>query len=357
MNILYLETVRDTDGSGGVRISNRNKETLKRYVELDRFYEHKVVHYRNLFEFMFYFIFSLNGGMRLTDNQKLRKLVREKKVDLLFVDNSLIGRLSNWFFKNTKVVFFFHNIEYLYSKQQFAQKNFLVRTLMGIRSHQIYLNERRICRKAHGIVTLNKRDSDCLKELYGREADFIWPTTFDDNFSSCGTVSSDDDYMLFVGSNFFGNVDGLAWFIENCMPKCSLKLKVVGSGMDELASRFSCPNVEFVGYVPDLAQAYYEASFVVLPIISGSGMKTKTCEAFMYGKTVIGTTEAFEGYEGLDPSFAIVCNTADAFVKEIDRLSETQKGKVNEKSREYFLANYETSVYEGKLLDYIDSLG
>jgi len=36
---------------------------------------------------------------------------------------------------------------------------------------------------------------------------------------------------------------------------------------------------------------------VILPIISGSGMKTKTAEALMYGKSIIGIKEAFEGYK------------------------------------------------------------
>lgn len=36
---------------------------------------------------------------------------------------------------------------------------------------------------------------------------------------------------------------------------------------------------------------------MVMPIFSGSGMKVKTAEALMYGKFLIGTKEAFEGYE------------------------------------------------------------
>lgn len=46
-----------------------------------------------------------------------------------------------------------------------------------------------------------------------------------------------------------------------------------------------------------MAEYIYNADFLIAPIFEGSGMKLKTAEALMYGKTVFGTTEAFEGYD------------------------------------------------------------
>ena len=356
MNILYLEVERPK-GSGGECITYRNRESLRRCNKVNLFSVYELMPYnKSILNYLFCFVFSLYGGMRINDNRRLKKTIKKQGIDLVFVDNSTIGKLSNWIFKNTKVVYFFHNVEYLYKKQELEHLNLLNRIRYRIRALQFYQNEKRICKKASRIITLNKRDSDCLSSLYNRTADLIWPTTFADKYEQDGGTFTKEEYMLFVGSNFFGNVEGITWFIDNCLSECKLKLKVVGSGMDELSSRFNQKNVEFIGYVPDLSQMYSDASFVVLPIISGSGMKTKTCEAFMYGKTVIGTTEAFEGYDNLDPSFAIVCNTADEFVNEINRLTETQESKINNSARQYFLDNYETSVFDSKLNRFIDLL-
>lgn len=356
MNILYVE-IDKAKGSGGECITNRNKESFKRCNKVNHFFVYRLIPYNGgILNYLSCLIFSLYGGMRFNDNQKLKRIITEKKIDVLFVDNSTIGKLSNWIFKNTKVVYFFHNVEYLYKKQELAHINKIDRLFYEIRAFQLYRNEKRICKKASRIIAINKRDSDCLNRLYKRNADFIWPITFKDNYKQHDYNLTEGKYMLFVGSNFFGNVEGIIWFVDNCLSKCKLKLKVVGSGMDELSSRFNQENVEFIGYVPDLSQLFMDASFVVLPIISGSRMKTKTCEAFMYGKTVIGTTEAFEGYENLDSSFAIICNTADEFVNEINRLAEAQGSKMNNGARQYFLANYETSVFDSKLDSFIDSL-
>ena len=88
-------------------------------------------------------------------------------------------------------------------------------------------------------------------------------------------------------------------------------MKIVGKGMGRIRDNYYVPeNVEIVGDAPDLLPYFEEADIMVLPIFKGSGMKVKTCESLMYGKNIIGTDEAFEGY-ALDYSKAGgKCNTA-----------------------------------------------
>lgn len=56
---------------------------------------------------------------------------------------------------------------------------------------------------------------------------------------------------------------------------------------------------------------------MIAPIFDGSGMKTKVAEALMYGKKIIGTPEAFSGYEGVADQAGWVCATANEFVAAI----------------------------------------
>ena len=68
--------------------------------------------------------------------------------------------------------------------------------------------------------------------------------------------------------------------------------------MEELREDLTRNNVTVVGSVENLDEWYNKADLVVGPIFKGEGMKTKTCEALMYGKRYLGTDEALEGYEG-----------------------------------------------------------
>lgn len=355
MNILYLETKRNVKNSGGAYITDRNKTTLSNFTGCN-FLTFSLDPYKRVLTTLFYALFGYSNGFRFFTNFKLKKIIKRNKIDILFVDISSMGRLSDWIYKNTKVLQFFQNVEYLYSFQEIKNKTLIKKKILMVINKCIYNNEKKIAKFAAGIITLNKRDSNELKKNYKRESDFIWPTTFKDSYKNTYHSCSEERYMLFVGSYFYGNVEGLSWFVEKCLPYINLKMVVVGSGMEQLKSVFTNKNIEVLGFVDDLSYFYYNAEFVVLPIISGSGMKTKTCEAFMYGKTVFGTEEAFEGYESLNSSFAIVCKDEKDFIKNINNYLEEDHALFNKDSRNYFLSEYENTIINKRVYQYIQQL-
>lgn len=42
------------------------------------------------------------------------------------------------------------------------------------------------------------------------------------------------DYLLFVGSYFKPNVEGIIWFIDNVMPYINYSLLIIGKGMEKI---------------------------------------------------------------------------------------------------------------------------
>ena len=159
-----------------------------------------------------------------------------------------------------------------------------------------------------------------LKKYYGKESDFILPIYFEDTAKIKHTATSDNYFeLLFVGSYFWPNIEGLKWFVINVMPflNDNVVLKIVGRGMEKLEelSEFKSESIEILGEVEQLDDVYNSANLVIGPIFSGDGMKTKTAEAMMYGKVYLGTSEAFCGYEGMDE---YCCETADEFIGKIN---------------------------------------
>ena len=150
-----------------------------------------------------------------------------------------------------------------------------------------------------------------------------------------------DFSLLFIGSNFGPNLSGLKWFAENVMSQLpeGISLYVVGQGMKVLEEEptYQKNNIHIIGEVEDLAPWYYHADLVVEPIFEGDGMKTKTVEAMMFGKTILGSDEAFCGYEGLNN---YLCNTADEFVNRINCYKKNGVEKFNDEIRSIYLDKY-----------------
>ena len=104
-----------------------------------------------------------------------------------------------------------------------------------------------------------------------------------------------------------------------------------------------------VGTVDDLSEWYLNACFVIAPIFDGSGMKTKVAEALMYGKRIIGTPEAFSGYEGIADRVGWICTTAADFVNAIEQANSSIAGSFDPALRVLYEEHYSFAAKKRRL--------
>lgn len=264
--------------------------------------------------------------------------------DYVFIDRSLFGivakRLKEVGYRG-RIICFFHNIECVYFASKLSERL----PGRGVLLRCADANDRYSCRYADRIVALNQRDSDELQRRYGRRADVIIPIALKDRYAPTDAVRTamtrQRPLCLFLGSYFPPNNEGILWFVHHVLPHVRIEMKVVGKGMARLKEEQSClRQIEVIGDAPDLTPYFEEADLMILPIFAGSGMKVKTCESLMYGKHILATTEAFEGYDVDYDRVGGLCNTADEFIARINRYCDDPQPRFNPYSRQTFLARY-----------------
>lgn len=281
------------------------------------------------------------GGMTCYDKNQITDKLKKGKYTDVYIDSSSLGiiakivKLNN---PNIKVYVFFQNVEY----------DYMVSTTInsGDYKHIFWIatakhNEKIACKYANKIITLNEADRKRVKKLYGRDSISI-PITMKDDYHDINKSEykaiDNPPTALFVGSYFAGNIKGLQWFCKEVLPKANMRLYIIGAGMEQLKNEVEeSPKLIIQGRTPDLTPFYEQADFVVLPIISGGGMKVKTAEALKYGKYIIGTKEALEGYD-LDKSIACECNSEEEFINAINNFKPNNK--YNLFSRQIFKEKY-----------------
>jgi glycosyltransferase involved in cell wall biosynthesis len=254
-------------------------------------------------------------------------------IDLVYIEGSNYGRLARYIrarVPSCRIVTFFHNVEtrFFWGALRARPSAKAVGVLVAN-----WLAERHAVKHSYRIICLNERDSALLKRLYHRAATDIHPMcvvaaapTADDGSGLTQTQTQTQAQAqaqaqpvgLFVGGAFYANLEGVRWFARNVAPQLSCDIYVVGKGFERHREELAAyPNMHVVGTVEALHPWYARCSFVVAPIFDGSGMKTKVAEALMYGKPVIGTPEAFAGYESVADTAGMRCEDADAFVSAI----------------------------------------
>jgi glycosyltransferase involved in cell wall biosynthesis len=183
-----------------------------------------------------------------------------------------------------------------------------------------YLAERRALSCTDNVICLSERDDQILRRLYGRGATHVCPLAIRDTGVPGVGLSRPlpTPYVLFVGGAFYANVEGVRWYADRVAPRLPITTAIVGRGFEAYRSELHrAGSLEVVGEVADLSAWYRHAALVVAPIFDGSGMKTKVAEALMHGKTIVGTPEAFSGYEQVLGRPEWVCHDADEFVRAI----------------------------------------
>ncbi len=131
------------------------------------------------------------------------------------------------------------------------------------------------------------------------------------------SASQTCDYIGYIGSlDWRPNIEGLNWFFKNVWPDVSREFPNV---VFHLAGRNADPEfiktlpagVEFFGEVDDAVEFIATLDGVIVPLMSGSGIRIKILESMAMSKTVFSTSKGFEGIEIKDMENAILFNDAE----------------------------------------------
>lgn len=339
MKILFV-TKQDYEGvpNGGSAGSKRNYQLLSELGEVELY------HIKSKKSFMRYFslLFLLFPGVTLRHIQEIKQKCKTEQYSVIFLDASLFGGIAKHLKKTCfgKIIVFFHNCESDYFRM-LLEKNYIKLLFFFYALH----SEKQSIKYADAIITLNKRDQMRIEQKYNRKSEYIIPVTFENQVdlkkSPINADARNEHNILFVGSYFLPNYKGIKWFVENVLPSLPVKLQIVGKGFETVKHELELKSkkVEVIGTVASIEPYYSGASCVIMPIFDGAGMKVKTAEALMFGKSIFGTKEAFEGYDLDYQKVGGLCNTSNEF---IDKILTYLKSPIyfNEYSRSVFLEKY-----------------
>lgn len=361
MKVLYIsDGIYKIDGKGNV--SRRNLELLKgisneiEIINLNTLFEDKEKYtFKNVIgdikirsninnKFLGLFVMLFNY---LKARKKMLELIENKKYDFVFFDESLFGVFVKAISKklSTKIVVFFHDIKLNYAKERFL-KNFLYFPMLL----SIIYNEKMSVKYGDTFITLNKREAINLKENYNVESSIELPVSLVDRYDLkvCNSIRNNKTNIctiLFVGSALhYPNVQGVKWFIDNVMNNLNdnFKFNIVGFKFEDLKDQFyGYRNVNCIGTVDCIDDYYYMADVVVCPIFHGAGMKVKTAEALMFGKTIVATDEAVEGYNHKSNDIHI-CNNANEFITTLSNLDYNVL--ISKKNRNIYLNEFNSDI-------------
>lgn len=296
--------------------------------------------------------------------QKMVAIVYESKPDVIFVDNSIYGKMIQKIkilYPNISVLAYYHDVKAKLARDWMKDAPIYRKPVM----FAMLSNEKLTARYADVNFVLGDREEKLFINAYGKKPEAQLSVYMDIKLSDefFRKKPNKKKKILFFGGYYLPNVHGIDWFINKVYPNLQNKaeLIVAGRGMDKLSERHYPNGVIINGYIESIEELYRDADIVISPIFEGGGMKVKVAEAMAFGKIIVGSNESYEGYQEKIPenywdALFYRANTADEFTAKIYKALNLSDNKhhFNPKIRELYESGFSENYAERVISEMIN---
>lgn len=263
--------------------------------------------------------------------KKIKNIISQYKPEIVILGSSRLGFIAKYIFNynnKIKVITNFENVEYDYVDAYFLLKKSIKQTILKeIEKKSVYRDEKNSITYSDKLIYLTKRDQERCEYLYKcKNKKVILPICIKQNDSL--TQKSEKKSIVFLGSlNYESNIDAILWFIKNVWEKyyCTnniLRFLIGGCNapeyLKEVVAKFH--NIELYNNFSNIKDIVPINSLFIAPIRVGAGMKVKVAEALSLGCGIIGSEEAFVGYEEI-----IDLYSENILIKKVETSKEYKK--------------------------------
>lgn len=154
------------------------------------------------------------------------------------------------------------------------------------------------------LMPITHRDLGIFKQMGYNGKSVVVPIGLDSTEYKADFNSFRNNLSLsFIGSlDWMPNIEGLKWFLKHTWSKMQkeipdLELHIAGRNTPDWLKNLKKKNIVVHGEVEDASAFINRHSIMVVPLLSGSGMRAKILEGMALGKVVLTTTVGLEGIE------------------------------------------------------------
>ncbi len=296
--------------------------------------------------------------------QKILSIIYENEPDVLFVDNSIYGKMIQkikMLYPNISVLAYYHDVKAKLARDWMKNAPIYKKPVMLA----MLSNEKLTAKYADVNFVLGNREEKLFINAYGKKPEAQLSVYMDIKLSDEFFKKNPNKKkkILFFGGYYLPNVHGIDWFINKVYPSLQNKteLIVAGRGMDKLNEKHYPSGVTIKGYIESIEELYRDADIIISPIFEGGGMKVKVAEAMAFGKIVVGSNESYEGYQEKIPenywnTLFYRANTADEFTAKINKVLNLSDDKhhFNPKIRELYESGFSEKYAERVISEMIN---
>ena len=266
----------------------------------------------------------------------INKYIEENQIKLVIADSAIIA--SNVKSVSIPIIITQHNIEYMAFKSMSINAKNLKKKIAYYREYLLCkMYEKRLYKNKYikGYTFISDKDMSFFQEKYPDANCILIPMGWSDDGSKDVISNTNSKKIIYTGQmNYEPNAQAVIHFAENIFGTIRKKIPdaefyIVGKNPTEPVKELEkIEGVTVTGYVDSIEKYMQDCGLVVIPLLSGGGVKIKLFEALSYKKVVVSTDKGYEGTVFKNKQDLFVENDSDKFAEKcIEVLSDGDKYK------------------------------
>ncbi|RME96834.1 MAG: glycosyltransferase [Bacteroidetes bacterium] len=178
-------------------------------------------------------------------------------------------------------------------------------------------------------------------------------------FSAAARPAPNKQTIAFIGSlDWRPNLEGLEWFIRQVWPLVlrrfpNMELHIAGRNTPQSLFQLANKSIKVHGEVPDSTTFINQYAMMVVPLLSGSGMRAKILEGMALAKVILTTSIGLEGISAADRKEVLIANRPVQFVDSLELVlgQEGRLSQIGHAARDFVFQYYDSEVIARRLLE------
>ncbi|MBP7184578.1 MAG: glycosyltransferase family 4 protein [Saprospiraceae bacterium] len=256
----------------------------------------------------------------------LIRLLKEEDFDIVQLETLYLAPYIDIIrkYSNAAIVMRSHNVEHeIWDRIAENEINIVKKSYLRYLTQKLKKFEVNSLNKCDMFVAITERDLQHFKKLGLQKPSFVAPVGLDNTqyLADAHGFNKAKLSIGFIGSlDWRPNIEALDWFLKNVWDLMSneypdLSLHIAGRNTPDWLYKLGSKNVFVHGEVRNAQEFINQHPILVVPILSGSGIRVKILEGMLLGRTVITTTVGLEGINAKHAQEVMIADTPKGFME------------------------------------------
>ncbi|MBC7567191.1 MAG: glycosyltransferase [Pedobacter sp.] len=266
---------------------------------------------------------------------------------------------------SAKIIYRAHNIEFdVWERVAMIERFTPRRKYLQFLARRLKVYETDQINRFHYVFAISEQDRQSILRFGCSVGIEVFPVALDFDRYITGDSKNTFPTLFHLGAmDWRPNKEGLEWFLDEIWPdieplNSELRFYIAGKNMQREFFDYDSENLVVEGEVFDAIEFINSKDIMIVPLLSGSGMRVKIIEGMAMKKCIIATSMAAEGIRCNPGKDILIANTADEFYRSILQcLTDPNKWReIGENARRTVERDHDISTISKKMLNIYQKL-